>query len=87
MALMSSPSDETSLAETGFQSGSAPASGASGPAGTGSSRPGWLSSSAAGGADGLTPGALLAERYRILGLIGAAGGVRSTVPRTRSARA
>src|SRR5687767_5066213 len=70
---MPSPSDETWLAETGFQSGASPASGASGPAGSGSSRPGWLSSSGSGGADGLAPGALLADRYRVLGLIGRGG--------------
>jgi tRNA A-37 threonylcarbamoyl transferase component Bud32 len=69
---MSSPPDETSLAETGLQSsGAAPASGASG---HGASRPGWLSSS--GGSaphDALSPGTLLAERYRILGLAGRGG--------------
>ena len=70
---MPSPPDETSLAETGLRSGSAPASGASGPSGSGSSRPGWLSSGASGSADGLAAGALLADRYRILALIGRGG--------------
>jgi serine/threonine-protein kinase len=72
---VSKPSDETALAETGLQSGSAtPVSG--GASNPGASRPGWLSSSAqtrASGEAALTPGALLAERYRILGLAGRGG--------------
>jgi hypothetical protein len=68
---MSSPSDETSLAETGLHSGSAPVSHPS--AGSGS-RPGWLSSSGPGpSGESIAPGALLAERYRILGLVGRGG--------------
>src|SRR3954452_17352480 len=68
---MPSPSDETSLAETGLQSGgshpSQPSTGAA-------SRPGWLSSSGPGpSGEGIAPGSLLAERYRILGLIGRGG--------------
>jgi len=69
---MSSPRDETSLAETGLRSGAAPA--ASAGSGPGTSRPGWLSSSGSGSAhDALAPGALLAERYRVLGLVGRGG--------------
>src|SRR4051812_3101092 len=68
---MPSPSDETSLAETGLQSGGSHGSQPStGPA----SRPGWLSSSGPGRpGEEIAPGALLAERYRILGLIGRGG--------------
>ena len=71
---MSSPPDETSLAETGLQSGAdGPPSGGSG-SGAGASRPGWLASSApAGSHETLAPGTLLAERYRILGLVGRGG--------------
>src|SRR5689334_3827229 len=71
--MASKPSDETALAETGLQSsGAAPASG---PSSGHASRPGWLSSSAPTRASGeaLAPGALLAERYRILGLAGRGG--------------
>ncbi|MFI5077737.1 MAG: hypothetical protein ACHQRO_10365, partial [Vicinamibacteria bacterium] len=69
---MSSPRDETSLAETGFQSGAAGST--SGTSGQGTSRPGWLSSSGPGSAPHEPPpGALLAERYRILGLVGRGG--------------
>jgi hypothetical protein len=71
---MSSPPDETSLAETGLQPGSdGPPSGGSG-SGAVASRPGWLaSSSPAGSHEALAPGTLLAERYRILGLVGRGG--------------
>ena len=68
---MAKPSDETSLAETGFTpSGSAPAA-----AGSGASRPGWLSPAAPApaGDAAMAPGTLLAERYRILGLAGRGG--------------
>jgi serine/threonine protein kinase len=70
---MSSPPDETSLAETGFRSGAVgPASGSG--SGAVASRPGWLASSApAGSQEALAPGTLLAERYRILGLVGRGG--------------
>jgi serine/threonine-protein kinase len=69
---MAQPTDETSLAETGVRSGAAAPG--SGSAGSGSSRPGWLSSSAQSSGDpSLAPGALLAERYRILGLAGRGG--------------
>jgi hypothetical protein len=70
---MPSPPDETSLAETGLQSGSA-ASGPGAPgsgSGHGSSRPGWLSTPTSG--EAIAPGTLLAERYRILGLVGRGG--------------
>jgi serine/threonine-protein kinase len=69
---MSSPRDETHLAETGFQSGArGPSSGGSG---QGASRPGWLSASGGDTSpDALPPGTLLAERYRVLGLAGRGG--------------
>jgi serine/threonine-protein kinase len=66
---MAKPADETSLAETGLRTG-ATGSGS----GSGSSRPGWLSSSAPSAGDAaLAPGTLLADRYRILGLAGRGG--------------
>ncbi|HWJ56413.1 MAG TPA: serine/threonine-protein kinase [Vicinamibacterales bacterium] len=69
---MPSPSDETSLAETGLQSGSG--AHASQPSTGAASRPGWLSSSGPGpSGEEIAPGSLLAERYRILGLIGRGG--------------
>ena len=69
---MPSPSDETSLAETGLQSGSG--AHASHPSAGSASRPGWLSSSGPGpSGESVAPGALLAERYRILGLVGRGG--------------
>ena len=69
---MPSPSDETSLAETGLQSGSG--AHASHPSAGSASRPGWLSSSGPGpSGESIAPGALLAERYRILGLVGRGG--------------
>ena len=69
---MSSPRDETSLAETGLQSGSG--AHASQPSTGAASRPGWLSSSGPGpSGEAIAPGSLLAERYRILGLIGRGG--------------
>jgi hypothetical protein len=67
---MPSPSDETSLAETGLQSGSGAQ--ASHPSAGSASRPGWLSSSPATG-EALTPGTLLSDRYRIVGLVGRGG--------------
>ena len=68
---MSSPSDETHLAETGLQSGSDAQ--ASHPSAASGSRPGWLSSGSGPSGEALAPGALLAERYRILGLVGRGG--------------
>ncbi len=69
---MPAPSDETSLAETGLQSGSG--AHASQPSAGSASRPGWLSSSGPGpSGESVAPGALLAERYRILGLVGRGG--------------
>ena len=69
---MSSPRDETSLAETGLQSGSGAQ--ASHPSAGSVSRPGWLSSSGPGpSGESVAPGALLAERYRVLGLVGRGG--------------
>jgi hypothetical protein len=68
---MSSPPDETSLAETGLQSGSGAA--ASPSAAGAVSRPGWLSSGPGRSGETIAPGALLAERYRILGLVGRGG--------------
>jgi eukaryotic-like serine/threonine-protein kinase len=68
---MPSPSDETSLAETGLQSGSGAQ--ASHPSVGSASRPGWLSSGPGPSGESVAPGALLAERYRVLGLVGRGG--------------
>src|SRR6476646_8463088 len=69
---MSSPRDETSLAETGLRSGSGAQ--ASHPSAGSASPPGWLSSSGPGpSGESVAPGALLAERYRVLGLVGRGG--------------
>src|SRR5215207_9795098 len=68
---MSLPRDETSLAETGLQPGSgAPASH---PSAGAASRAGWLSSGSGPAGESVAPGALLAERYRVLGLVGRGG--------------
>jgi eukaryotic-like serine/threonine-protein kinase len=67
--MATSPPDETKLAETGFRSGGTPVSGGSSPG----SRPGWLSSGSSASHEAIPPGALLGERYRILGLAGRGG--------------
>ena len=68
---MPSPSDETSLAETGLQPGGGAQ--ASHPSGGTASRPGWLSSGSGPSGETVAPGSLLADRYRILGLVGRGG--------------